>query len=57
MIRTFLFDMGNVLVHFSHEKMCAQMGALCEKSAEEVRDVLFESGMQADFAQSVSGKA
>ena len=49
MIRTFLFDMGNVLVHFSHERMCAQMGALCEKSAEEIRDVLFESDLQADF--------
>lgn len=49
MIRTFLFDMGNVLVHFSHEKMCAQMGALCDKSAAEVRELLFDTGLQADF--------
>jgi HAD superfamily hydrolase (TIGR01509 family) len=48
-IRTFLFDMGNVLVHFSHERMCAQMGALCEKTADEVQEVLFESGLQANF--------
>jgi HAD superfamily hydrolase (TIGR01509 family) len=48
-IRTFLFDMGNVLVHFSHERMCAQMGALCEKSAAEIQEVLFDTGLQADF--------
>lgn len=38
MIRTCLFDMGNVLLHFSHEKMCRQMGALCGLTAEQMRE-------------------
>ncbi len=49
MIRTFLFDMGNVLVHFSHERMCAQMGGVCDSTADEVRELLFESNLQYDF--------
>jgi len=48
-IQTFLFDMGNVLVYFSHERMCEQMGALCGKSSAEIRELLFDSGLQADF--------
>ncbi len=28
-IKTFLFDMGNVLVKFCHERMCRQIGELC----------------------------
>jgi len=48
-IRTFLFDMGNVLVHFSHERMCAQMGALCGRSGPEIRGLLFDTGLQGDF--------
>jgi putative hydrolase of the HAD superfamily len=48
-IRTFLFDMGNVLVHFSHERMCAQIGALCDKPASEIRSLLFDTGLQHDF--------
>lgn len=28
MIRTLIFDIGNVLLYFSHEKMCQQVGAL-----------------------------
>lgn len=46
MIRTFLFDLGNVLLHFSHEQMCAQMGALCNKSPAEMRKLLFDGGHQ-----------
>lgn len=49
MIKTFLFDMGNVLVHFSHERMCDQMGRLCTKSGSEIREFLFESGLQWSF--------
>lgn len=36
MIETVLFDLGNVLVHFSHERMFAQMGALCGRSGPEI---------------------
>lgn len=48
-IRTLLFDMGNVLVHFSHERMCAQIGRLCDRTENQVRTALIESGLQWDF--------
>lgn len=41
--------MGNVLVHFCHERMCAQMGALCGLSAAQVRQLILETGAQWDF--------
>ena len=41
MIKTFLFDLGNVLLFFSHEKRCQQMGALCGLSAEQIRQLVF----------------
>ncbi|MBX3436232.1 MAG: HAD family phosphatase [Planctomycetaceae bacterium] len=41
--------MGNVLVHFSHERMCAQIGALCGQDAAEIRRLLLDSGLQWDF--------
>lgn len=49
MIRTVVFDMGNVLVRFSHEQMCEQMGRLCGRTGQEVAAILFESGLQWDF--------
>ena len=49
MLRTVLFDMGNVLVYFSHERMCAQIGALCGKSEAEIRRLLLDSGLQWKF--------
>jgi glucose-1-phosphatase len=48
-IRTLLFDMGNVLVHFSHERMCAQIGDLCRRTGSQVRSALIDSGLQWDF--------
>ncbi|QDT89571.1 HAD family hydrolase [Gimesia algae] len=49
MIRTFLFDMGNVLAFFSHDKMCEQMGALCGRSRVEIQNLLIESGIQWEY--------
>ncbi len=49
MIRTCLFDMGNVLVHFSHDRMCDQIGALCDRTGQQVRQELIDSGRQWDF--------
>lgn len=49
MVQTFLFDMGNVLVGFSHERMCTQMGALCDRTGDAVRELLIESGLQWEF--------
>jgi FMN phosphatase YigB (HAD superfamily) len=35
------FDLGNVLLSFSHARMCEQMAAVAGVSAEAVRDALF----------------
>lgn len=49
MLKTFLFDMGNVLVHFSHDRMCEQIGLLCAKTGPEIRSLLFGDNVQLDF--------
>lgn len=49
MIRTFLFDMGNVLVHFCHDRMCHQLAAVCHTGTDQMQKVLFEEGLLADF--------
>ena len=49
MIDTFLFDMGNVLVQFCHDRMCRQIGELCGRSGPELRRWLIDSGVQWDF--------
>jgi putative hydrolase of the HAD superfamily len=41
--------MGNVLVHFSHDQMCQQIGALCGRSGPELKEHLIDSGWQWDF--------
>ena len=49
MIQTFLFDMGNVLVSFCHDRMCRQMGTLCGLTGPEVRQRLIDTGLQWEF--------
>lgn len=46
MLRTLLFDLGNVLVHFSHERMCSQIGALVGRSGAEIHAAIFDGGLQ-----------
>jgi len=48
-IRSFLFDLGNVILLFSHEKMCQQVADVCGRPVELVRHVLFDSGLQRRF--------
>lgn len=48
-MRTILFDMGNVLVFFSHDRMCAQLGELCGRSGSEMRTLLLGSDLQWNF--------
>ncbi len=48
-LRTCLFDMGNVLVFFSHDRMCEQMGALCGQTGPAMRRLLFDTGAQLDY--------
>jgi putative hydrolase of the HAD superfamily len=56
-IETFLFDMGNVLVHFSHELMCNQIGALCGRTGLEIRKLLFDSELQWKFERGFLSEA
>jgi HAD superfamily hydrolase (TIGR01509 family) len=46
MIQACLFDMGNVLVFFSHVLMCEQIARVCGSSIDNVRSVLFDSKWQ-----------
>ena len=41
-LRFLYFDMGNVLLSFSHERMCSQMAAVAGIDAETVRRILFD---------------
>jgi putative hydrolase of the HAD superfamily len=41
--------MGNVLVHFCHDRMCRQIGALCGQTGPDIRTLLFDSELQWQF--------
>jgi len=45
-IRTCFFDMGNVLVYFSHERMCRNIADLSGMTMEKTREFLFADGRQ-----------
>ena len=45
-IKTCFFDMGNVLVHFSHDRMCENIAQVCNWSVSRVRQFLMEEGRQ-----------
>ncbi len=40
------FDLGNVLLGFSHERMCRQIAQVAGVSPKVVRDVVFDSAIQ-----------
>lgn len=48
-VRTLLFDLGNVLVYFSHERMFAQLAKLCDRTPAEVEIFLVESALMAHY--------
>ena len=45
-IKACLFDMGNVLVYFSHQKMCQNVAAACNIPEADATHLLLESGLQ-----------
>ena len=45
-IQTCFFDMGNVLVHFSHEKMCRNIARLCDWNDADAKKFLFDEGRE-----------
>ncbi len=49
MIRFLYFDLGNVLVHFTVDRMLRQMGAVAGVGPERVREAVFRDGLQTDF--------
>jgi HAD superfamily hydrolase (TIGR01549 family) len=48
-IKTILFDLGNVLIHSSHERMYRQMAEVCRCEPELILEVLSPLGLQAEF--------
>lgn len=48
-LRTMLFDLGNVLVHFSHERMYTQIGQICGLPQAEIRSLIEVSGLGVAF--------
>ena len=48
-IRTILFDLGNVLLNFSHDRMCRQIGDVFGVSASRVREVILSEGLYYRF--------
>lgn len=49
MIRTCLFDLGNVLLRFSHDRMYEQIAALCDRLPADVRQGIEASGLTDAF--------
>lgn len=45
-IKTCFFDMGNVLVHFSHNRMCQNIAQVCDWPEATVKKFLIEEGRQ-----------
>jgi FMN phosphatase YigB (HAD superfamily) len=43
------FDLGNVLLYFSHRLACEQMAAVAGTTAEKVRSAVFESDLEARY--------
>ncbi len=48
-IRTLLIDLGNVLVFFSHERMCAQIAEVCGAPLADLEQILLEQHLQRRF--------
>ena len=43
------FDLGNVLLRFDHEIACQQMAKVAAVSADRVREIVFESGLELQY--------
>ena len=49
MIKFLYFDLGNVLVHFTVERMLRQVGAAAGVEPERVGEVVFHGGLQTEL--------
>jgi len=41
--------MGNVLINFSHEKACVQLARTAGVTPQQIREALFDSGLETDY--------
>jgi putative hydrolase of the HAD superfamily len=48
-IRFFYFDMGNVLLSFSHQRAAEQMAAVAGISAERAWEIVFDAGLEWEY--------
>lgn len=48
-IRTFLFDLGNVLLHFSHDRMWRQLADLCDFAVPETQSLIERHDLANEF--------
>jgi putative hydrolase of the HAD superfamily len=48
-IKTLLIDLGNVLLYFSHARMCVQMAEICQVPVRELERILFGEHLQHRF--------
>ncbi len=48
-MKTAFFDLGNVLIFFSHEKMCRQLADVLQTSYEKIYDLLFHQHIAKDY--------
>ena len=49
MIKTILFDLGNVLLKFSHKRMCRQIAAAFQVHPERIHALIFGSDLHLHF--------
>ncbi len=49
--RFIYFDLGNVLLTFSHQMACENVGQLVGLPAEKIKEVMFASGLQSRYEQ------
>jgi HAD superfamily hydrolase (TIGR01509 family) len=56
-IRFIYFDLGNVLVNFNLDQVCWQIAAAAGVSADRVRTILFDDGLEEDFETGRIGEA
>lgn len=48
-MKTAIFDLGNVLIYFSHKKMCEQIAKVYDTSFESIHDLLFKRKVAKDY--------
>lgn len=52
-IETIFFDLGGVLIDFSHEKMCKNLSSYCQIPLDEMKKFFFEEGMSDAYERGV----